>query len=1245
MAIDDDSVTPGELPAINETPAWDDHLPAVITGVKVRGGDDGLGAANFQARALDRRTRYLKQLIEQLTGSGIILKGELTQEQLDAIPTAGLQVGTAYFVEYNLRAWNGTEWASSGSLRGARGINVLGSWPDTTPLPERTENEIGDAYLWRNDIWVLVPEPGSWESLDIRGPDGKSSFDLWKEIPGNENKTIAEFWEDQRGPAGPSTYDVWVKQPGNEGKTEAQFLEAMKIKGDKGDPRGPFHVVGSVANPSELPRPGNEEEAYVHGIDMYVWVATLNDYLLIPGISGKSAFDIWKDNGHPDGTLEQFLESMTGYGLVMLGQLQTEEELLAIDTTNLLVGSSYFVDYALRTWTGTEWKSSGSLRGARGINLLGNWPAGIPLPEITENEVGDAYLWRNDIWILSNNPVEWEALGIRGADGKTAFEVWKEVPGNENKTLDDFWEFNKGPTGDSTFEAWKKIPGNEEKTWAQFLAEQRGPEGPGRAPFHIAGTLVDENALPRPGDPEKAYYIGIDMYVWVTETSDYAVIPGINGKDAFQVYKDQPGNADKTLAEFWEFLRGPKGDSIKGDPGDDGADGRNFRIISTVPNREYLDTLQDPQDQDAYATADTGRLWIYLPAEGGWKDLGPWRGVDGKSAYQLWQEDGHEGQPISAFWTFLKGQDGKTINLAGAVATYADLPLAPADQDVYAVRDESAFYAWVDAGWLFLGTFGKDGAPGVDGKNLDIIKILTEEDQTPPVADATTLGKAYIDLDKFVWVNIQNSWQNAGKFKGDTGEIGPMGTPLKPRGTVPSIGNLPNLADVDEGDMWFTADTKLAYVKVDGQWSDGIDMTGNEGKQGVPGTPGALMPIKGVYQTMTALRAAHPTGALGDAYMIIDQNALPDPIRNLAIWSVEGNDWVDTGPAGIKGEKGDTGEGIQGRPGDKGDKGSQWLTLDGTDQPSNTFNGRSGDWAVTRGMKVWYKTADQGWILWGQLVAGDVNSPLSSLGLVVRHGTEWVALPVGEVVTPEPDLFYARRLKEGSNPTVTEWVPVEFPIDEVTAAQAGSFYARRLKSGSTTETEWVAIVFPQGIIDLAAANDKQYVRVWRVGQPAPEWRELAMPAGSVVDLANPVAGKLYLRRPFDQSWVEFTQAASDGKVYVQKDGSWIAFDRYDLLIKPISATYAINPNTEQFVKLDNSGSTAKTISLNAGPSTTRAMVVILEVVGVAGVVSFGGTNIKWDNNTIPSMTGTKTLITFTWDGEIWIGAKGPALTT
>jgi len=159
---------------------------------------------------------------------------------------------------------------------------------------------------------------------------------------------------------------------------------------------------------------------------------------------------------------------------------------------------------------------------------------------------------------------------------------------------------------------------------------------------------------------------------------------------------------------------------------------------------------------------------------------------------------------------------------------------------------------------------------------------------------------------------------------------------------------------------------KLPYIGTNGnwmQWNDaagrfvdsGSSSRGEKGEQGEPGAqgePGETGPqgpagkdgtgvtILGSYDSEAALKAAHPTGSPGDAYLIDGY---------LYVWSASGSKWQNVGkiqgpqgPQGEPGAKGDTGatgpqgpqgeRGIQGEPGlqgpqgnkgDKGDTGAQ----------------------------------------------------------------------------------------------------------------------------------------------------------------------------------------------------------------------------------------------------------------------------------------------------------------------------------
>ena len=88
--------------------------------------------------------------------------------------------------------------------------------------------------------------------------------------------------------------------------------------------------------------------------------------------------------------------------------------------------------------------------------------------------------------------------GEAGANGKSAFEVWSKTPGNENKTREDFIKAitgangkdgaagpkgdkgdagvasPKGDTGKPAYEYWKEIKGNENKTEDDFRKALEG---------------------------------------------------------------------------------------------------------------------------------------------------------------------------------------------------------------------------------------------------------------------------------------------------------------------------------------------------------------------------------------------------------------------------------------------------------------------------------------------------------------------------------------------------------------------------------------------------------------------------------------------------------------------------------------------------------------------------------------------------------------------------------------------------
>ena len=92
-----------------------------------------------------------------------------------------------------------------------------------------------------------------------------------------------------------------------------------------------------------------------------------------------------------------------------------------------------------------------------------------------------------------------------------------------------------------------------------------------------------------------------------------------------------------------------------------------------------------------------------------------------------------------------------------------------------------------------------------------------------------------------------------------------------------------------------------------------------KGEKGDKGEPGTGIKIKGKYDSLSALQAAHPKANEGDAYMVG---------VNLYVWN--GNAWIDCGN-------------VQGPKGDKGDKGDAFTYADFTQEQLASLKGPKGD--------------------------------------------------------------------------------------------------------------------------------------------------------------------------------------------------------------------------------------------------------------------------------------------------------------
>jgi hemagglutinin family protein len=132
-----------------------------------------------------------------------------------------------------------------------------------------------------------------------KGEDGKSAFDIWKEIPGNENKSAQEFADSLKGADGKdgkSAFDTWKEIPGNENKSAQEFADSLK----GADGKDGKSVKATVTNNSDG----------THTLEVTNSDNTKTSTKIKDGKNGKSAYEIWRDNGNTGKTEQQFVDSL-----------------------------------------------------------------------------------------------------------------------------------------------------------------------------------------------------------------------------------------------------------------------------------------------------------------------------------------------------------------------------------------------------------------------------------------------------------------------------------------------------------------------------------------------------------------------------------------------------------------------------------------------------------------------------------------------------------------------------------------------------------------------------------------------------------------------------------------------------------------------------------------------------------------------------------------------------------------------
>ena len=188
---------------------------------------------------------------------------------------------------------------------------------------------------------------------------------------------------------------------------------------------------------------------------------------------------------------------------------------------------------------------------------------GIKITEKDEGEYGKTYTFSLNKDELKGDPDfkgdkgDPGAKGENGTDGKSAYEVWKEMPGNREKTKEEYLaslKGERGETGATGKDGAQGPKGDPGAVGPKGDPGETGAEGPA-GPRGEAGTtvLTTPPPTPVPGPEGKPGATGPKG-----DKGDAGVAgpKGDTGKSAYEYWKEIKGNENKTEDDFRKALEG-----------------------------------------------------------------------------------------------------------------------------------------------------------------------------------------------------------------------------------------------------------------------------------------------------------------------------------------------------------------------------------------------------------------------------------------------------------------------------------------------------------------------------------------------------------------------------------------------------------------------------------------------------------------------------------------------------------------
>lgn len=569
--------------------------------------------------------------------------------------------------------------------------------------------------------------------------------------------------------------------------------------------------------------------------------------------------------------------------------------------------------------------------------------------------------------------------GTNGEDGKTSYLHIKysndggvtftdnqgETPGDYLGQYVDFIKDDSTNVNDYT---WTKVKGDKGEQGLQGLQGEQGLQGiPGEqgqpgtdgqtSYFHIKYSMVESptqssQLMETPGD-----YIGtyVDFnkddstdpskYTWarfkgLQGEDGQQGIPGTNGADGKTSYlhikysndggltfTDNDGEVvGDWIGQYTDFnkddslvLSDYKWSKIKGEKGDKGEQGI-----------QGLQGIQGPQGEQGIQgiQGEKGDQGIQGP-KGDKGDTGE-QGVQGEKGPQGEQgpqgEKGDTGAAGKTTYFHIKyspvasptdSQISETPNVY--IGTYVDFE----EKD----STSASKYTW----YRFQGLQGIQGEQGIPGENGDDgqtsylhIKYSNDGGKTFTTNGGEDPG-SYIGqcVDFSVDDPTTVSSYKWSKIQGETGQQGVSVLSivekyyLSTRSDTLAGGSWQESYPGWESGKYIWTKSIITYSNNTSEETTPICVTGQQGQTGPKGEDGTSVTIKGSFDTLAELEAAHPTGNEGDSYLVAG---------DLYVW--EETQWKNVGhiqgPQGIQGEKGQ--DGAAGKDGTDGKSAYQeWL--------------------------------------------------------------------------------------------------------------------------------------------------------------------------------------------------------------------------------------------------------------------------------------------------------------------------------